>query len=191
MTDGIFGDRERALENAFIREHDAKLLGKLRQKAHLDEIAAALAEKLQVDDPALLLKVTDLGVNQDTAAAFFAAPLVQVAWANGTVSKQSREALLYQTRQRGIAEASPAHAQIEAWLKDRPSRALFDTAIEVIKAGFAVLPPSERGERIKALLKACHDVADPPAVLEHIIGRSEGISHDEAETIEQIGRALR
>ena len=191
MPDGIFGNRERALENAYIREHDAKLLDRLRRQAHLDEIAEALAEMLQVDDPGLLLKVTNLGIEPDTAAALFLAPLVQVAWADGTVSRQSREAVLHKARERGIEEASAAYAQLQALLETRPPQAFFAIGIEVLRAGFGVLPPREREERVKALLKACLEVADPPAVIEHIVGRSDGISHAESKTIDEIERALR
>jgi len=48
MTRDIFRDRERAEEDAYFRQQDAKLIAKLRQKAQLSEIAHALAEKLQV-----------------------------------------------------------------------------------------------------------------------------------------------
>ena len=79
MQDRIFGDREKAMEEAYFRQEDAKLLDKLRHRANLDEIALALRDKLQVDDPDLLQKVRDLGIDADSASAFFVAPLLQVA----------------------------------------------------------------------------------------------------------------
>ena len=51
MQDRIFGDREKAAEEAYFRQADARLLETLRQKAHLDDIAVALGQKLQVDNP--------------------------------------------------------------------------------------------------------------------------------------------
>jgi hypothetical protein len=42
MQDRIFGDREKAMEEVYFRKEDAKLVEKLRQMAHLDEIALAL-----------------------------------------------------------------------------------------------------------------------------------------------------
>ncbi len=45
MQDRIFGDREKAMEESYFREQDAKLLAKLREKADLDEIAVALARE--------------------------------------------------------------------------------------------------------------------------------------------------
>ena len=45
-------------------------------------------------------------------------------------------------------------------MKKRPDDALFDTAVEVIKYGFSVLPAAEREERIKRVVDACHEVAE-------------------------------
>src|SRR5688572_24006493 len=98
MKEGIFGDRERAIEQAYFRDQDAKLLEKLRRKAHLDEIAVALGDKLHVDNPELLQKVRQLGVTLETAPAFLLSPLVQVAWATGKVARQDRDAVLRHAR---------------------------------------------------------------------------------------------
>ena len=160
MQDRIFGEREKAMEEAYFRQEDAKLLKKLQDKAHLDEIAVALGDKLQVDNPDLLERVKGLGITLDTAPALFLAPLVQVAWASGSVSKAEHHAVLRLARGRDMPADSPAYAQLEAWLKKRPDDTLFDTAVEVIKYGFSVLPAAEREERIKRVVDACHEVAE-------------------------------
>ncbi len=191
MGDRIFGDREKAMEDAYFRDQNAKLLEKLRQKANLDEIAVALGQKLQVDNPDLLLKVRELGIKLDTAPAFFLAPLVQVAWAEGKVSKQEREVVLRLARQRDIDPNSPAYAQLNEWLRVRPSDAFFDTAVEVLKAGYSVLPPAEQEERIKAVVHACHEVAEASAGLGRLLGLGDGVSSVEASTLDDITRTLR
>ena len=117
MDKGILSDREKAMEANYFRQQDAKLLEKLRQKASLDDIAAALAEKLQVDNPDLLARVRQLGITAETAPAFFIAPLVQVAWAEGSVSNRERECVLRLARERGVADGSPAKAQLATWLE--------------------------------------------------------------------------
>ena len=154
MSDRIFEDREKAAEANYFRQHDADLIKKLRDKADLDEIALALREKLQVDNPDLLQKVRDLGVTPDNAAAFFLAPLLQVAWAEGKVDKAEHATVLKIARRRGISEHSPAYAQLEQWLRERPSDTFFDTAVEVLKYGFAVLPPADQEERTLTMVAA-------------------------------------
>ena len=81
MAKDMLRERERAEEEAYFRREDAALIEKLRHKALFSEIAHALAEKLNADEPALLERIKKLGVTLDTGAAFILAPLVEVAWA--------------------------------------------------------------------------------------------------------------
>lgn len=90
MGKDIFRERERGEEEAYFRHKDAELIAKLRQKTKLSEIAHALAGKLQTDEPALLDRIRMLGVTLDTGSAFILAPLVEVAWVDGSVSDAER-----------------------------------------------------------------------------------------------------
>ena len=191
MQDRIFSERGKAMEEVYFREQDSKLIKKLRLRAHLDEIAVALGEKLLVDDPDLLERVKQLGVTLETASALFLAPLVQTAWAEGKVTRREHETVLRLARGRGMDPASSAYAQLEQWLRKRPSDAVFDTGIELLKAGFSVLPPAEQEERVKSMLHACREVADASGGLERLIGLGDPVSESEALTLDQIGRALR
>jgi len=191
MNERIFGEREKAMEEAYFRQENAKLLDKLRHKASLDEIALALRDKLMIDDPDLLQKVRDLGINSDTAPAFFVAPLLQVAWAEGRTSKQERDTVLRLARKRGLEQDSPAYHALEEWLVVRPSDAFFDTAGEVLNAAFAVLTPAEREERILSIVHACHEVAEASGGLGRLLGLGDGVSSTESATLDKITRTLR
>jgi hypothetical protein len=191
MQDRIFGDREKAMEEAYFRSEDARLLDKLRQKAHLDDIALALGEKLQVANPELLSRIRSFGVNLDTAAALFLAPLVQVAWAGGSVTRAEHDAVLHLARGRGIQTDSPAYAQLVEWLHERPSDALFDTAVDVIKYGFSVLPPQEKEERIKSLVDACHEVAEASGSKVGWVFGLRSVSDSEVDALDAITNRLR
>jgi DnaJ-domain-containing protein 1 len=192
MTKGILSDREKALEESYFRQQDAKLLQKLRQNLALNEIAVALAEKLRVDNPELLDRSINLGVTPDTAAAFLLAPLVQIAWAEGSVTKQERETVLRLARERGIESGSPAGMQLENWLHERPPDALFDAAVAVIQRGLAVLPVKERVERIKGIVDACHEVAAASGSgLASLLGLGDGVSRSEASILDALSRRLR
>src|SRR5262245_44469851 len=85
MSRDIFRARERAEEEAYFHQRDAVLIEKLRDRAKLDEIVRALAEKLQIEEPAMFAKIKELGVTRDIGSAFVLAPLVEVAWADGHV----------------------------------------------------------------------------------------------------------
>ena len=192
MDKGIFSDREKAMEANYFRQQDARLIERLRQGSKLDDIADALRDKLQLDNPDLLQRARDLGVTPDTAPAFFLAPLVQVAWAEGKVSKREHETVLRLARDRGIEETSPAYAQLDAWLVTRPPDALFDAAVDVIKYGFAVLPLREQEERIVRLVEACREVAAASGTeLAHLLGLGTGISKIEASMLDTLNGRLR
>ncbi|MFL6735383.1 MAG: hypothetical protein ACJ8EY_11905 [Sphingomicrobium sp.] len=191
-NDRILGDRERALEESYFRKHDAALIEKLRQGAMLDEISLALRDKLHVDNPGLLALVRDLGVGADTAPAFLLAPLVEIAWADGSVANDDRASVLRLAEDRGVEKESASYARLQDWLVERPPDAIFDASIEVIKHGFSVLPPKEREERINRLLDACREVAAASGnEVAHLLGLGNGISHDEESILARIAAKLR
>ena len=192
MSEDIFRGRERAFEAEWANRHDAELIEKLRQKDRLEAITEALAKKLQADDPALLQRAMDMGITLDTGPAFLLAPLVQVAWAEGSVTEQEKETVLRLAANRGIEPGSTPYAQLVAWLHRRPNDELFDTAIEIIRAGFGVLPAAERDARVYLLAEACHEVAAASGHgLWHALGLSSGVSKEESSFLDHIKTRLR
>ena len=143
MSD-VWKQRERGEELDYFRREDAKLIEKIRERARVGEIAKALAEKLRVDDAELLRRVQELGLDRDTGPAILLAPLVQVAWAEGNVSDAERAVVLELAAARGVEAGTPVHAKLLEWLRQRPSDALFEAAMEVMRVGFSVLPAEER-----------------------------------------------
>jgi hypothetical protein len=187
----IFKERERSLEEEYFRRQEAKLIEKLRERGKLDEIAEALAAKLQVDDPELLHRIMALGVTLETGAALLLAPLVQVAWAEGKVTDRERETVLRFARERGVEETSHAHAQIQEWLRVRPADELFDAAAQAIKRGLSVLPPAERAERVARIVEACREVAAASGGLSRVLGLGTGVSGEEESLLDTIAATLR
>jgi len=186
----ILKDRGHGDEAKYFRKLDEKLLQKMRERAALDVVAQALADKLRVDNRELLNRVLDLGLTRDTGAAILLAPLVQVGWADGSVSPREREVIFEIAASRGI-EAG-AQAQLAAWLERRPSDALFETALEVMKAGLEVLPAGEREERVRQIVDGCKRVAEATGGgLARLLGMNSGIVGEEAAVLDAIGAKLR
>jgi hypothetical protein len=191
MTKDIFEERERAEEAVYFRSQDEKLIEKLRENARLEEIVQALAESLQANNPELLRRVMALGIQLETGPAFLLAPLVQVAWAEGKVNDRERDVVLRLARDRGVEEGSPADARLREWLEKRPADSLFDTAMEVLRAGLSVLPPELREERVRGIVKACHEVAEASGGLAKLLGLTSGVSHEEEALLDGITATLR
>ena len=189
---GFLGDREKAMEANYFRQQDARLIDKLRQGAQFDQIAQAVKDKLDIDNPELLRRVRALGITADNAAAFLLAPLVQVAWGGDSVTREERDTVLRIARERGIEDGSPAQTQLLQWLDVRHDDTFFDTAIEVIKYGLSVLPRYEQEERIKRIVDACHDVAKASgSKISWVLGLFDGINSSEASVLDTITKRLR
>lgn len=188
----IWKERARAFEEQWANAKEDELLAKLREHARLEGIAQSLAEKLEVEKPELLRAVADLGITLDTGAALLMAPLVQIAWGENEVTPKEREAVLQIARARGLEDSSASYRQIVAWLDARPSDALFDIAIEVLKEGLSVLPAAERDIRIEVFTKACHEVAAASGGgLARLLGLHAGVSAAEHEILDRIKANLR
>jgi hypothetical protein len=191
MDKDMFKERGKSLEEEYVRKQEAKLVEKLREQSRLEEIAGALAQMLQVDNPDLLRRIMALGVTLDTGAAFLLGPLIQVAWAEGSVTERERDTVLRLAEERGVERSSPAHAKLQEWLRVRPADELFDTAVEAIKAGLAVLTHEERADRVKQIIDGCRQVAGASGGLSRLLGLGTGVSGEEESVLDAIAAALR
>ena len=185
MSKDTFRDRERAEEEAYFHQRDAVLIEKLRHRAKLDEIVHALAEKLQIEEPALVAKIKQLGVTRDIGSAFVLAPLVEVAWADGHVSHAEHQAVLRLAERRGVVAGSADHAQLLEWLKHRPAPEIIQSALEAIRIALSVLPRKEAEERIGLMVSACEEVARSSGGMERLL-RAGGVLSEERAVIAAI-----
>src|SRR5262245_52270492 len=129
----LLKERGRGEEIDYFRRVDAQLIEKMRQRARLSEVAQALAAKLRVDDAELLRRIAELGLNQETGTTILLAPLVQVAWADGEITEAERAVVVELAASRGVVAGTPVHDKLLEWLRQRPSDALFETAMEVMR----------------------------------------------------------
>src|SRR5262249_36164045 len=176
----VLTDREHGFETDYFNQQDAKVIEKIRERARLQEVALALAEKLSVDEPALLERCVRLGFPRETGAALLLAPLVQMAWADGDVTGREDEVLLGLAASRGVVAGTPPYDLLLTWLHERPAADVFDTALDVLRDEYAVLPAAERAERIRALLEACHRVAEASRGLGKLLHFSHRVSAEES-----------
>ncbi len=188
----LLKERGRGEETDHFRKLDQQLVEKMRERARLADVAKALGDKLRVDNAELLSRVAALGLDADTGAAILLAPLVQVAWSDGSASQAEKAKVLELAESRGMDPGTPAHAKLASWLERRPSDELFDLATECMRIGLQVLPAAERDERIKAIVAGCRQVAEASGgSLGKLLGLSDGVSGDEERVLDAIGQKLR
>jgi hypothetical protein len=127
----ILRDRGRSLEDEFFRREDQRLLARLNELKAAEATGEALAKASGITKPAVLKKLMELGIRAETVAALAIVPLVEVAWADGTLDAKERRAVVDRA---GLARDSTAGALLEAWLDRRPDPRLLTAWTDLVRA---------------------------------------------------------
>ena len=160
MTDkDAFKERGRALEEDYFRRKEQELIEKMRRKAAAETARAELGAKTGVADADLLQSLQELGYTADTISLLHVVPLVQMTWADGSVSMRERDLIIEAARARGIESGSAADQTLQGWLTKRPSDELFTATLRAIGAMMASRPESERAASEKDLLSYLSSIA--------------------------------
>src|SRR5688500_5654299 len=107
-----FKERGRALEEEYFRRKEQELIAKMREKAAAETARQELGARTGVADAQLLADLQDLGYTADTISLLHVVPLVQMTWADGSVSMRERDLIIEAARARGIESGSPADQQL-------------------------------------------------------------------------------
>ena len=127
-------ERGRSLEEDYFRKKDRELVEKLRRNAEGLQAREALARIAGVSDPAILQELHDLGFTPETITLLPLVPSIQVAWAEGGVSKAERDLIVSLARKRGVEAGGAADRQLDQWLTTRPPDSVFAGAGRLIRA---------------------------------------------------------
>ncbi len=123
-------EREKALEEAFFRDQNARLIESLRAK----KAAATQKEAL----------AAAIGVRAENVAALVLAPLVAVAWADHQLDAEERRALIEAEQHFGIDPDSESDRLLATWLAARPHESLLDAWTSYGHQLCRVLAPDDR-----------------------------------------------
>ena len=160
MANDFLSDRKKGLEDAFFAEQDAILRRKLGQadqeKARRESLAAASG----IHDPAVLDKLSSLGVSGETVLALSLAPLVLVAWADGEIDQKERAAVLSGAEQAGLAKDAPGHELLQGWLNKPPSPELLASWKAYVAALSPSLDEAARSALRREILSRARSVAE-------------------------------
>ena len=116
--------------------------------------------------------------------------VAQISFESGKKVRAGDVLVRLDTRQEQ-AQLAAAEAQLREWLVHRPSYALFQAAIDVIKAGLAHLTPPEREGRLQEIVNACREVSEASGGIAKALGIGSGISSEERTVLDQVTAALR
>jgi hypothetical protein len=119
-------EKARALEDSFFAQENAKLLQKLRETSAKEEKRKEFREYLNIDNNEIIEALVELNVEPETLVAFSLVPLVEVAWADGEIQPNERDAIIKAATERGVEEGSPTCDLLRNWLQTKPDARLLE-----------------------------------------------------------------
>src|SRR5262249_44776310 len=112
---------------------------------------------------------------------------VTVAWADGSIDRREREALLKAAEERGVAPGSTPRQVFEEWLDHRPGPALLESWKRYARAIWGTLEDKGRNEKPAGMIGPARGVAEASG---GFLGLGSKISPAEHAVLDEVERAL-
>lgn len=134
MADNTLEERGRALENQFFDKENKQKLAAMKEKLEKQQTREELRKASGMSDDAVLDKLVTLGLRANTIAALSLVPLIYVAWADGSIQDNERNAILQGAHGKGLEQGTDGYELLQTWLSKRPDEDLFTAWEGYIKA---------------------------------------------------------
>ena len=177
----------RAREEAWIRSQEQERLERQRRKEMEAFRRRELMQALGEGNPALAERLQAFGIDAETLSTVHIVPLVEVAWADGTVTVRERQQVEEIARMRGIRPGTPAHAHVVSWLAEPVPAGLFEASLSALRATLANRPVDEAAALRRDVEWNCRRVA---AASGGFLGLGTRVSGDEEKVIAALRSAL-
>jgi hypothetical protein len=177
----------RSREDEYFWKKDQELIEKMRKAAATQRARQDLEARTSLHDPDLLSDLESLGFTADTVSLLPLVPLIQVAWAERSVSHAERRQIVALARARGIEHGSAADQLLDDWLSRRPPEEVFTRATRLIRAMLAAHSGEMHDLSADDLVKYCEGIASASG---GIMGMGK-VSVEEREALTQIAEQLK
>ena len=184
MNDHILGDRGKALEELFFAKENEKLRQALQQKEETKNKKEVLSATSGITDDTVLEHLVALDIRSDTLAALSLVPLVEVAWADGTMDDSERNAILSAAEESGISDESAA--LLDGWLVTQPGSEVLSAWKDYVSAITSTMDTAARDKLEQELLGRARKVAESAGGFLGI----GAISPEEEDKLEELARAF-
>jgi hypothetical protein len=122
MSDEFLGERRRVLEDSFFAQRDRELMEKLKTQLKKE----ALSNTCGIKNPGVLENLVNANISPETITALTLVPLIAVAWADGRIAPEERDAIRSATESAGIEPGSICRHLLDAWLDEAPGPELVE-----------------------------------------------------------------
>ena len=106
-----------AREDEYFKREDSDKIAQLRTN---NQAPCPLELALGINDPAILTRLSELGVTADNSAALRLLPLFAVAWSDGNIHRLEARVLLAEVEVAEISKPSAANDLIKCWMLIKP-----------------------------------------------------------------------
>jgi hypothetical protein len=154
-----FRQREIGLEEAFFKERDRQLLQKLRGELSAMEERRKLEHVSGIVEEHVLTSLVEAGVRAETLAAVSFIPMIEVAWCDGSIAPDERDAVLNTASVQGIDPSSAAFEILKHWLDERPDPRIIEAWKEYVKEMSRIMPKEGLAAMKTLMLDRCARVA--------------------------------
>jgi hypothetical protein len=186
MTDKVLKSRGRALEESFFARQNEELLQKMRQRAATEARREALAATTGIKDEAVLDRLIELDLHEEGVCAAALVPLIEVAWADGSIQDQERAAILKAAEDAGISQGTVAHELLENWLDQQPDQQLLEVWKDYVGALVESMGPEAAAKLKQDLLGRARSVAEAAG---GILGLGS-VSKEEKQVLAELEKAF-
>jgi hypothetical protein len=183
----VFAQRKTGLEEEYFHKKEQELLERIRRRTALQDERETLAEAIGIADEEILATLGEMGYTRETVALLHLVPLVQVAWASGSVTPRERELVLRLSEWRGVRKDSQAMDQLNNWLNKRPSDDFFLKTLRIIRCLLDIQTVKEMVTSRTQLISFCIRIANASG---DFLGASSNISEGEQAALDQIVEEL-
>jgi hypothetical protein len=155
-----FEDRRLGLEEEYFRSRDASLVGKLKSVFNATVSKEDLRATTGITDEALLDRLVAANLRGEMLIAFQLYPLVEIAWADGSLDRRESDAVINAAIKTGVPDSGPAMDRLRDWLAKGPSddfRSVWKVYAEALRKK---LSPQELATFRTDLLKYANLVAE-------------------------------
>src|SRR5262245_10867841 len=186
-TNDPFQQRRIGFEEAFFKDRDRQLLEKMRSEISAFEEKRKLAHVSGVVEERVLQNLVQAGVTAESLAAVTLVPLVEVAWCDGNVSPEERDAILNAAADQGINSESAAFGLLKNWLDQRPDPHIIAAWKDYVQDVSSKMP----ADSVTALKKTMVDrVTKVAKAAGGFLGLATISKHEQA-TIDELAKAFR
>ncbi|MDX2169538.1 MAG: hypothetical protein SF182_20890 [Deltaproteobacteria bacterium] len=186
MSDELFEDRRKSLEEQFFAKENERLRQKLKATFEKKATRESLQAATGITDERVLEVLLAMNVSHQTLAAFALFPLVAVAWADGHLDESESTALLAAAEKDGLLPGTPGRIVLEEWLSHapgEPGRAAWHAYVRELNRK---LNRPERDKVRDELLRRARSVAEASG---GILGLGK-VSSNEQKVLDEIAQAF-